>query len=584
MPHDEDPETPQDESELPPLEESATTSQERPAPDIFSKTLGDRYEIVSLLGKGAFGEVYRARDEVLGRQVAIKRIRLDAFVEPAQLEEVKARFLREAQVAAQLQHKNIVTTHDIVSKPDTSLIVLELVEGDTLQTMLQARGRLPLDETLRILEQVADALDHAHGAGIVHRDIKPGNIMIEPSGQVKVMDFGIAKVETGANLTSTGLIMGTPNYMAPEQARGQKVDGRADLFSVGCVLYECVTGTKPFHGESITAILLKIISEPPPPVDFDQAGLPPALDGVMRRAMAKEAAQRYATGKELMAAIRQAVEHGTVAEPVRTPGSGGTVVAQAPAVPADGGTPPSRRPLWALAAAGVVAMLLLGSFVGVLAMRSMGGPPPPSSADGGPLIVEEELGFFGRVLGREPRLFITIPTETDLQVELQTTLSSATSRTGDEFTAQVRRPVEIEDVEAVRTGARVFGHLSAVTSAEDGGGRGALTLEFDSVALADGRELDIEAAPVVLRAPAPKKKNKKGLIAGIAGAGAAIGGIFGGKKGALAGAALGGVAGAGIAYSEKGADIELASGNTFDVQLAAPVVITRVRDPEGPDG
>ena len=257
-----------------------------------------------------------------------------------------------------------------------------------------------------------------------------------------------------------------------------------------------------------------------------------------------------------------------------------------PSLPPDGAVSsssslPSSEPRrnWVPVAAGLAATLVLGGFVGVQALRSVATPAsPPGGADGG-LVVEEKLGFFGRLLGREPRLFITVPAATTLQVELQTSLGSATSSLGDAFAAEVRAPVEVENVEAVKTGARVLGHLSNVTSAEEGKGRGALTLQFDSVALADGRELEIEAAPVVLRAPPPKRRNKKGLIAGIAGAGAAIGGLIGGKKGALAGAAIGGVTGAGIAYSEKGADIELAAGTGFEVQLAAPVVVTRVRDP-----
>jgi serine/threonine-protein kinase len=148
--------------------------------------------------------VFRAHDALLGRDVAVKRIRLDAFAEPAQLEEVKQRFVREAQVAAKLRHPNIVMVHDIVSTGATSLIVMELVEGETLQARLRARGRLDLQETIRLLEQVASALDRAHANQVVHRDVKPANIMIDPSGQAKVMDFGIAKLETAANLTSTG--------------------------------------------------------------------------------------------------------------------------------------------------------------------------------------------------------------------------------------------------------------------------------------------------------------------------------------------------------------------------------------------
>jgi serine/threonine-protein kinase len=234
-----------------------------------SELLGDRYEILRKLGAGAFGEVYEARDTTLGRKVAIKRIRLDAFAEGPELEEVKQRFLQEAQVAANLRHPNVVTMHDIAAKESSSFMVMELVEGRTLQALLRERGRLSLEQTLPLLSQAAAALDFAHSNGVIHRDVKPANLMIEPSGQVKVMDFGIAKAAASGNITRTGAILGTPNYMAPEQARGGAVDGRADLFSLGCVLYECLTGRKPFVGDSVTAILLKVLTEPPPSVDFE---------------------------------------------------------------------------------------------------------------------------------------------------------------------------------------------------------------------------------------------------------------------------------------------------------------------------
>lgn len=567
------PEEARDESELPPLpledQPSGIEEAEEPLPAV----LGGRYETVSRLGKGTFGEVFRARDRVLGREVAVKRVRLDAFVEAGQLDEVKQRFLREAQVAAKLAHPGIVTTHDIVSDPATTFIVMELVKGDTLQTVLQGHGRLRLAQALDILDQVAAALAHAHAEGIIHRDVKPANIMIEPSGHVKVMDFGIAKLDAGADLTSTGLILGTPSYMSPEQARGRKVDARADVFSLGCVLYECVTGDKPFPGDSITAILSKILTESPPPIDAEGMGLPPALDSVVQRAMAKEPSQRFGSVGELTQAAHLAAEQGIAAPPAARQSTGTVMTAAVPraAPAADAG---KRRPLGLPVAAGLAAAVLVGGFAGVQALRPAAAPPrlPPGESDR--LVVEEELGFFGRVLGREPRLLITVPAATTLRVELQTSISSATSRPGDEFEAEVRKPVQVEGVEAVEAGARLLGHLSNATPAAEAKGRGTLTLEFDSVTLADGRELAIETAPVVLRAPPPKKKKKKGLIGGITGAGAALGEIISRRRGAV-----GGVAGSGIAHSERGADIELAAGNSFEVQLAAPVVVSRVRNP-----
>jgi hypothetical protein len=345
--------------------------------DSLAQLLGERYIPLALLGEGTFGEVIRARTASWDERSRSSAFGLEAFAAPAQLEEVKTRFLREAQVAAQLQHPNIVTAHDIISKAGSSCIVMELMEGRDLQSLLQERGRLGLDETLDILGKAAAALDHAHASGIIHRDIKPANVMIEPSGGVKVMDFGIAKVEQGGAQTSTGLTMGTPSYMSPEQARGSKVDRRADVFSLGCVLYECLTGKKSFHDDSLTAILLKVVAEPPPPIDFEALALPRAFDGVLKRGMAKEPSRRFRSPGELMEAAR-GVEvapppvspTGTLAA---TPGAGpaGTTVPEPahperPPSPASRGTSAARgehkRLPWLLAAlaAAIVAVGILG--------------------------------------------------------------------------------------------------------------------------------------------------------------------------------------------------------------------------------
>jgi predicted Ser/Thr protein kinase len=541
---------------------------ELPDSDALAELLGDRYTPVSRLGEGTFGEVFRARDGVLGREVAVKRVRLEAFTAPGQLEEVKARFFREAQVAAQLRHPNIVTTYDIVSTPRSSFIVMELVEGRDLQSLLQERGRLGLNEALDILGQVAAALDHAHVNRVVHRDIKPANIMIEPSGQVKVMDFGIAKVEQGGNLTSTGLIMGTPNYMSPEQAKGLRVDARADVFSLGCVLYECVSGTKPFHDDSVTAILLKVVVEPAPPIDFEALGLPRALDGVLRKAMAKEPGQRFVSPAALMEAARQAASGVEVAPP--PVGRADTVVA----TPA--GTVKQRlsRPLAALALAVVV-----GGALGVVALRTLGTSPPTPPAAGGGLVVEEELSPFGRLFGRAPRLLITVPGDTTLSVEMRTPVGSATARPGDAITAAVVERIAIEGQEAIGPGAQVHGRVTGVMSAAEAGGRGRLTLGFDIVVLTDGTRVGIDSDPVDLTAPRPgsTKSRKRGLAGAWAQVTATVGEIMREAKGN--GRAAGRVAGAHAVQGEGGVDIDVPAGSTLDVELTAPVTITRARVP-----
>ena len=266
--------------------------------------LGTRYELVSRLGAGAFGEVYRARDTMLDREVAIKRVRLDTF-EADQRDEVRARTVREAKTAAKLKHPNIVTIHDIADTPAMSFIIMEFVDGPTLEHVLKAKRRLKMDEVLSVIGATADALDFAHEHGVVHRDVKPANIMLEGENSVKVMDFGIAKSDGSTSLTSVGSILGSPHYMSPEQARGESaVDGRSDLFSLGCVLYECITGEKAFKGKTLMGTLMAIITKEPAPVDYERRGFHPDMGKIVARAIAKSPADRYETAGELVEAIR----------------------------------------------------------------------------------------------------------------------------------------------------------------------------------------------------------------------------------------------------------------------------------------
>ncbi len=550
-----------DAGELPEL-----TVPEAPAPGAatLAGLLGERYRTVARLGAGAFGEVYRAHDGVLGRDVAIKRIRLEAFAEPAQLEEVKQRFRREAQLAARLRHSNIVTTHDIVSSPATSFIVMELVEGRTLQSLLEARGRLPLGEASQLLGQVAAALDHAHAGGVVHRDVKPANVMVEPSGHVKVMDFGIAKAEASGNLTATGLIMGTPNYMSPEQARGGKVDARSDLFSLGCVLYECLTGVKPFQADSVTAILVRILTEDPPPVDFDATGLPRAVGDVLRRAMAKDPAARYASGAEMIAALSAAGGPLTGRAGAGTTGAP-TVVSRAPQKPG------SVRRLVALATAAAL-LLAAGGFWLIGGAR---GARPRAGA----LVVEEPVGFFGRLLGRPPRLLVTLPVGTPLRLALVTPLSSETAGAGDALSAETTSAVRIEGVEALPTGSQLAGRVTQAASAAAAGGRGEMTLEFDSVTLPEGGRYSLRTRPLSLRAPAVTRRRENAIVAGLSEVGAAVGGLLGGRRGASAGGVVGGAAGTVYVTGEKGRDVTLPARASLSVETSEPTTVARPRQP-----
>jgi serine/threonine protein kinase len=265
--------------------------------------VGNRYEILEKVGAGAVAEVYKAHDTALDRLVAIKYISLETLAYPGHMDNLKERFAREARVAAGLHHPNIVTTYDIISTDEANLLVMEFVKGVTLQSVLASK-KLTLTEALQILSQVAAALDYAHGRTVVHRDVKPANILVASSGEVKVTDFGIAKAEHSKELTAQGGVLGTPEYMSPEQAMGRDLDGRSDLFSLGCVLYECLTGEKAFQASTLTAILLKIVNEEPAPIDVEKSGLPAEIRDVLQRALAKNPADRFATGAELIDALR----------------------------------------------------------------------------------------------------------------------------------------------------------------------------------------------------------------------------------------------------------------------------------------
>ncbi|HLJ28434.1 MAG TPA: protein kinase [Candidatus Angelobacter sp.] len=259
------------------------------------QTVG-RYEITGELGRGAMGVVYKAQDPTIGRTVALKTMRLD--VHGLETDDVLRRFKNEARAAGLLNHPNIVTIYDAAEQDGMFYIAMEFIEGTTLQALLAEKRVLPLEETIQISRQICKGLDYAHSNGIVHRDIKPANIMMTSDGTVKIMDFGIAKA--GGGMTSTGQVLGTPNYMSPEQVKGKLLDGRSDLFSFGVVLYEMVTGEKPFVGQNITTIIYKIVHENPiAPRDLDVT-IHPGLSTVVARTLSKSPDDRYQTGADLI--------------------------------------------------------------------------------------------------------------------------------------------------------------------------------------------------------------------------------------------------------------------------------------------
>jgi TonB family protein len=258
-----------------------------------------RYKIVEEVGRGAMGVVYRATDPAIGRTVALKVIN-EAYLETigVRAAEYFERFRREAETAGRLSHPNIVKIYDLGPR----FIVMEFVEGESLAAVIRARKRLPLSKILRFVEEAAAALDYAHSRHIVHRDVKPANFMIQPNGVVKVMDFGLARIES-STLTAAGEILGSAAYMAPEVIKGRPADARSDIFSLGVVAYELMTGDRPFGGGSISTIISKILRESPRPARELNVRLPPDYDTILARALAKEPEGRYATAGDFASAL-----------------------------------------------------------------------------------------------------------------------------------------------------------------------------------------------------------------------------------------------------------------------------------------
>jgi len=254
-----------------------------------------RYQITRELGRGAMGVVYLAVDPTIGRNVAIKTIRLGEVTDEEERSKLRERLFREARSAGILSHPGIVTIYDMEEHDDVAFIAMEYVDGPTLDQLLSKREPLAPERLMSILRQTAAGLDYAHAKGIVHRDIKPANVMMASDGAVKITDFGIAKVTTSQQYTQTGTILGTPNYMSPEQVQGLAVSGRADQFSLAVIAFEILTGDRPFTGEHLTTVVYKIVAEEPPPAQRLNPTLGPQIDAVLRRGLAKKPEARYAS-------------------------------------------------------------------------------------------------------------------------------------------------------------------------------------------------------------------------------------------------------------------------------------------------
>jgi serine/threonine protein kinase len=287
--------------------------------DDGSRILAGRYEVGELIGRGGMAEVHIGHDTRLGRTVAIKILRSDLARDPS----FQNRFRREAQSAAALNHPAIVSVYDtgedVFTEPTgvvahVPFIVMEYVEGHTVRDILRDGAAVPIEEAVEITAGVLSALEYSHHAGIVHRDIKPANVMLTPTGAVKVMDFGIARAmaDSAATMTQTQAVIGTAQYLSPEQARGETVDARSDLYSTGCLLFELLTGRPPFTGDSPVAVAYQHVREAAPVPSTFASDVPDALDRITLKALAKERDARYSSAAEFRSDLEAAVRGGAV--------------------------------------------------------------------------------------------------------------------------------------------------------------------------------------------------------------------------------------------------------------------------------
>ena len=276
-------------------------------PDSQKITQLGRYQVVGILGKGAMGTVYKGMDPAINRNVALKTIRLDFVNDPEEMAELKERLFREAQAAGNLSHPNIVTIYDVGSEKNLQYIAMEYLQGQTLEDLIRKKTKMNYRIISQIISQICMALDYAHSQGIIHRDIKPANIMILTDYKVKVMDFGIARVDS-SSMTRTGIAMGTPNYISPEQLSGKQIDRRTDIFSLGVVMYEMLVQRRPFRGENLTSLIYNIVNNDPEPPSSLDPSIPSLFDRVIAKALAKNPDARYQHAGEIGMAISDFIE------------------------------------------------------------------------------------------------------------------------------------------------------------------------------------------------------------------------------------------------------------------------------------
>lgn len=342
------------------------------------QVLGGRFRVDGLIAEGGMSRIYRGTDTVLGRTVAVKVLSESLARDP----QFVARFQREARAVASLNHPNIVAIFDTGSQDDLHYLVMEFVQGDTLDAVIRRQGPMPQERVAGIGARVCDALDAAHGKGIIHRDVKPANIMVEAGGAVKVMDFGIAKTAAGEGHTQVGAVLGTVRYLSPEQAGGGAVDGRTDIYSLGCVMYEMLTGRPPLSGDNLMEIAHKLATEEPPAPSALNPAVSPKMDRVVMRALAKDPADRYPDIRSMGAALAQTLPAAVavVAAGRAAPGGGPPTLVQRPGdrtrvMPVPDQPAPRRFGLLAL------ALVLIAGGAYALVAQTLGGrnpvPAPP---------------------------------------------------------------------------------------------------------------------------------------------------------------------------------------------------------------
>ncbi len=413
--------------------------------------VGGRYQLEGLLGRGGMAEVWRAMDTRLGRPVAVKQLRADLATDPT----FQARFRREAQSAAGLNHPTIVAVYDTGEEPDphtgvsVPYIVMELVEGQTLRDVLRDGRKILPERALELTQGVLDALSYSHKAGIIHRDIKPANVMLTRTGQIKVMDFGIARAvaDTSATMTQTAAVIGTAQYLSPEQARGETVDARSDLYSAGCLLFELLVGRPPFVGESPVSVAYQHVREMPmAPSELDPV-ITPDIDAITLKALAKSPDDRYQSAREMwrdMARVLSGQQATAVVPPIPADNDGATrVVPSVPVVPATQPEPdpldddfddedeePKNRAGLIVFIVGLAVLLVAGAAFALYSFSNPGNNPganPTPSFTPTPQVPKVKVP---RVIGMNKEAATSLLTNANLKVEAKNVAGKAGTTVG----------------------------------------------------------------------------------------------------------------------------------------------------------